>query len=215
MKSRTNEEWLQDLRRPGQNRDDALTQLRDYLLRAVLVYLKRRRSDLSGWTADKLRHFAEDMVQEAILDIEDNLGQFRGDSKFTTWTYRFVINRAAGELRRSRYSDYSLESLQEEEHAFFSAVIAESPEASPEEQVEQREMVDLLLEMMHLGLTTRQREAIVRVHFQGQSMERVAEQLNINRNALYKLLYDARQKLKAELEARHLSVGDILAPFED
>jgi RNA polymerase sigma-70 factor (ECF subfamily) len=215
MNSRTNEEWLLDLRRPGQNRDDALSKLRDYLLRSVLVYLSRRRSDLTGWTAEMLRQFAEDMVQEAILDIEHNLGQFRVDSKFTTWTYLFVINRAAGELRHSRYGDYSFESLQEEEHAFFSAVVAESTKTSPEDLVEQQEMVDLLHELMRQGLTTRQRDAIVRVHFQGQSMERVAEKLNINRNALYKLLYDARQKLKAELKARHLSVGDVLAPFED
>ncbi|MFZ0546095.1 MAG: sigma factor-like helix-turn-helix DNA-binding protein, partial [Candidatus Promineifilaceae bacterium] len=64
-------------------------------------------------------------------------------------------------------------------------------------------------------LTSRQRKAIVLIHFQGQSMEFVAEQLHTSRNTLYKLLFDARQKLKAALSDRHLSQGDILAPFED
>jgi RNA polymerase sigma-70 factor (ECF subfamily) len=155
------------------------------------------------------------MVQEAILNIEDNLDKFRGDAKFTTWAYSFVINQAAGELRRSRYRDYSFEEIQEEENAFFAALQFEVREASPETRAEQREMAALLLRIIRNELTIRQREAMVMVHFQGQSMEKVAEQLNTSRNTLYKLLFDARQKIKAALNARHLSEGDILAPFED
>lgn len=215
MISRSNESWLQDLQAMGKPRERALEELRDYLMRAVLVYLTRNRSDLAGWTAEAIRHFAEDMVQEAVLDIEDNLGQFRGDAKFTTWAYSFVINRAAGELRRGRYRDYSLEALQEDESVFFAALQAETPQASPEIRAEQQEMVSILLDIIRNELTIRQRKAIVMIHFQGQSMETAAEQLDTSRNTLYKLLYDARQKLKAALSARHLSEGDILAPFED
>jgi RNA polymerase sigma factor (sigma-70 family) len=120
MSSRSNEAWMRDLRGSGRTYEEAMAVLRDYLMRAVLVYLSRRRSDVLEWTAEDLRSFAEDMTQEAILDIKDNLGKFRGESKFTTWAYRFVINRAAGELRRSRYRDYSFEAIQEEEAAFFS-----------------------------------------------------------------------------------------------
>jgi RNA polymerase sigma-70 factor (ECF subfamily) len=76
-------------------------------------------------------------------------------------------------------------------------------------------MAALLLNIIRNELTIRQREAMVLVYFQGQSMEEVAEQLDISRNTLYKLLFDARQNLRAALNARHLSEGDILAPFED
>jgi RNA polymerase sigma-70 factor (ECF subfamily) len=76
-------------------------------------------------------------------------------------------------------------------------------------------MAALLLDVIRNELTIRQRRAMVMVYFQGQSMETVAEKLHINRNALYKLLYDARQRLKSALTDRHLSEGDILAPFED
>jgi RNA polymerase sigma-70 factor (ECF subfamily) len=215
MNTRSNEAWLRDLQGIGRVYDLALADLRDYLMRAVLVYLSRRRDDLAQWSADDLRQFAEDMVQEAILNIEDNLDKFRGDAKFTTWAYSFVINQAAGELRRSRYRDYSFEEIQEEENAFFAALQFEVREASPETRAEQREMAALLLRIIRNELTIRQREAMVMVHFQGQSMEKVAEQLNTSRNTLYKLLFDARQKIKAALNARHLSEGDILAPFED
>jgi RNA polymerase sigma-70 factor (ECF subfamily) len=215
MGNRTNEAWLRDLRGTGRAYDEALAALRDYLMRAALVYLGRRRSDVVGWTAEDLRQFAEDMTQDAILDIEANLVNFRGEAKFTTWAYSFVINRAAGELRRSRYSDFSYEGLQENEAAFFEKLQAEFPDASPELKVEQREMAELLLDVIQNELTIRQRRAMVMAYFQGQSMETVAEQLNISRNTLYKLLFDARQRLKAALIARHLSEGDILAPFEE
>lgn len=215
MNARTNKSWLRDLRSTGNAYNQALLELRDFLMRAVLVYLTRHRSDLSMWTAEDLRHFAEDMVQEAIIDIEDNLDSFRGDAKFTTWAYRFVINRAIGELRRSRYRDISYEEIQEVETAFFERLQAESSGVSPETKAEQQEMAVLLLNIIQNELTIRQRQAMVMAYFQGQSMEKVAENLNISRNALYKLLFDARQKMKAALSSRHLSEGDILAPFEE
>lgn len=215
MGKRTNEAWLRDLQGGGSAYTEAVTDLRDYLMRAALVYLSRHRSDISHWTAENLRHFAEDVAQDALLDIEDNLEKFRGDSKFTTWAYRFVINQAAGELRRSRYRDYSLEELEADETAFFANLQSEYQDASPETKAQQREMAALLLNIIRNELTNRQREAMVLVHFQGQSMETVAEKLDTSRNTLYKLLYDARQNLRAALDARHLSVGDILALFED
>jgi RNA polymerase sigma-70 factor (ECF subfamily) len=215
MGKRTNEAWLRDLRGGGSAYTEAVTDLRDYLMRAALVYLSRRRDDISHWTAEDMRHFAEDVAQEALLDIEDNLEKFRDESKFTTWAYRFAINQAAGELRLSRYRDYSLEELETDETAFFANLQSEYQDASPETKAQQQEMVALLLNIMRNELTNRQREAIVLVHFQGQSMETVAEKLDTSRNTLYKLLYDARQNLRAALDARHLSVGDILAPFED
>ena len=57
--------------------------------------------------------------------------------------------------------------------------------------------------------------ALLAVYWQGRSMDEIADVLGLTRNALYKLLYDARRRLKAALSARHLSVGDILAAFED
>jgi RNA polymerase sigma-70 factor (ECF subfamily) len=64
-------------------------------------------------------------------------------------------------------------------------------------------------------LNERQRTALLAVYGQGHSMDEVARALGMTRNALYKLLHDARQRVKARLAARHLSESDILSAFED
>lgn len=188
--------------------------LRDYLLRSVLVYLQEHRSDLAEWSPADIRHFAEDMAQEALVSINKNLDSFRGDSKFTTWAYRFAINLAASELRLSRYWDQSLEGLQEQETAVFSELLRGEQEMDPDLAAERRQCIDVLERIIHEDLTERQRFAVVSIHFQGRSMDEVAEELGTNRNATYKLLHDARRKIRAGLQDHHLSAGDILALFE-
>ena len=214
MRTLTNEAWLQGLERPGVNQKATIEALRDFLLRAVLVYLRRHRSDLAEWSPTEVQHFAEDTVQEALLAIKNNLDKFRGDSKFTTWAYRFAINQAASELRRSRYRDLSLEGLQERETAILFEFAQEERKLAPDIAAERRAFAELLGRIIRNELTERQRLAIVAVHFQGRSMQEVAEQMDLNRNALYKLLHDARRKIKAQLQAQHLSAGDVLALFE-
>src|SRR5713101_7761413 len=43
---------------------------------------------------------AADITQEAFLRVHRNMNRFRGDSTFTTWLYRVVVNLAITELRR-------------------------------------------------------------------------------------------------------------------
>jgi RNA polymerase sigma-70 factor (ECF subfamily) len=80
---------------------------------------------------------------------------------------------------------------------------------------ERRQYLTLLRDIIERGLNERQRAAIVGVHIQGLSMDEVAAALGLNRNALYKLLHDARKRIKARLQAQHLTEGDILAAFQD
>jgi RNA polymerase sigma-70 factor (ECF subfamily) len=212
MDTRSNEAWLRALRTDGRDRYDALEELRDYLLRAVLVYLRGRRHDLDDWTQEHARQFAEDVVQDALLAIDANLERFRGEAKFTTWAYRFAINAAASELRRLRYRDFSLEAL--EATTLLRVYVREPQPARPETIAGRRAMLALLGEIIERELTERQRVAVLAVYVEGHSIAVVAEEMETSRNALYKLLHDARQKLKAALEAEHISAGDILGYFE-
>jgi RNA polymerase sigma-70 factor (ECF subfamily) len=84
----------------------------------------------------------------------------------------------------------------------------------PDLASERQDYIELLVNVIRQELTERQRLAIVAVHFQGRSMDEVAKQLGISRNATYKLLHDARRKIKAQFEERHLGAGDIMALFE-
>jgi RNA polymerase sigma-70 factor (ECF subfamily) len=216
MAPRSNQDWVWALtEQPGEAQSEALHDLRNYLLRAALVYLARHRSELSGWSRDDIRTLAEDLAQESVLDIRANVAGFKGESKFTTWAYRFVINRAASELRRRRYRDLSLDRLRDEEPAVFQALLAEPGRMEPERQAERRRYLTLLRDIIETELSEHQRAAIVAVHWQGRSLDEVAAALGMNRNALYKLLHDARQRIKARLLARHLTESDILAVFED
>jgi RNA polymerase sigma-70 factor (ECF subfamily) len=214
MASRTNEDWVWALSEPpGEAQSEALLDLHDFLLRAVLVYLSQHRGELAGWGQEAVRDLAEDLAQDALLAVQAGLDSFRGEARFTTWACRFVINRAASELRRRRYHDLSLESLRDSEPAVFQSLAAEQAGSEPEHLAEQREYLSLLQRIIQEELNDKQRAAMIGVHFLGHSMDEVAEALGISRNALYKLLHDARKRVKARLLSNHLTPGDILAAF--
>jgi RNA polymerase sigma-70 factor, ECF subfamily len=216
MSARSNEEWLWALtEQPGEVQSDALRDLHDFLLRAVLVYLSQHRSELASRSRDDVRRLAEDFAQEALLEIRESLAGFKGEAKFTTWAYRFVINRAASELRRQHYRNVSLDQLQESEPALFQALLPEQGAVEPERMAERRAYLKLLRDIIEKDLNDRQRAAIIGVHVHGYPMDVVAAGLGLNRNALYKLLHDARKRIKARLQAQHLTEGDILAAFQD
>jgi RNA polymerase sigma-70 factor (ECF subfamily) len=216
MRERSNEAWLRALSEEhSETKNQALGELRDYLLRSVLVYLSMHRSELLSWNRQEVYELAEDLAQDALINILRNLESFRGESKFTTWAYRFAINAAATELRRQRYRDLSLDHLLEEEGYLFASILAGQQSEPLDRQVEQRNYIDLLRKLIHEELTEHQRAAIIGIYLRGDSMDEVAAALQIKRNALYKLLYDARRRLKTMLEEQHLSPNDILASFDE
>lgn len=214
MAQRTNAEWLNDLQQPGDVQARALADLREYLLRAAFVYLRDGRSELSHLSSDDLMEMAEDFAQNALLTLQANLHKFRGDAKFTTWAYRFVINEAAGELRKRRYRDFSWDEMTERETAVFTQLLQADRPLDPTLQAEREELIRFLVNIIETELNERQRIAILCIHFQGRSVQETAEILETSPNTLYKTLHDARKKIKAKLLARHYSMGDILALFD-
>ena len=212
--SRSNEAWLLALRQPGEVQEEALEELRDYLLRAVLFYLRNHRSDLGDLTGEELRQFAEDMAQDSLVAINNSLAQFRGEAKFTTWAYRFAINRTATELRLHHYRNLSIDNLLQEESAVFYELAHNLGEVDPDLEAERRDLIAELRRIVREELTERQRFAILGVHFYQRSLDEVADQLGMSRNTLYKLLHDARKKIKNQLETRYFGEGDVLALFD-
>ncbi len=213
-RARSNEEWLADLR-DEERRDEALADLREYLLRAVFLYLDRHREDLIHLDRRELEHLAEDFAQEALLQVQANLDTFRGKSKFTTWAYPFVINVAAGELRLHRWRTLSIETLVAEEEVPLFRFLSDREIPDPETAAARNQILELIRRIIDQELTERQRFALVNVHFKGVPMAEVARQLNTTPNNVYKLLHDARKKLKRGLERRRYSQADVLAIFSD
>ncbi len=214
---RTNKQWVADLHSTGETQFQALADLRDYLLRAVYVYLSRQRSDLAHLDRSELEQLAEDCAQEALVLILQKLHTFRGDSKFTTWAYRVIINVAAGKLRRRRWKDVSLEALADEEGEEFSLLDAlqDTHAEAPEKRAQQQEVLEALQKIIREELTERQRVVLTGLILQDVPTEVLAEQLNTNRNNIYKILHDGRKKLKHRLEERGLSSEYMLSVFND
>jgi RNA polymerase sigma-70 factor (ECF subfamily) len=212
---RTNEEWLADLG-TRETRTEALADLREYLLKAVYVYLDRYREDLYDLSRSELERMAEDFAQEALLQVLNTLETFRGESKFTTWAYRFVINEAAAELRLHRWRTLSTEALiGEGEEVSLLSFLSDLESPDPERAAARSEILVVMQQVIEEDLTRRQRVALVSIKMRGIPVVEVAERLNTTPNSIYKLIYDARKKLKEGLERRHYSQADVLAIFSE
>jgi RNA polymerase sigma-70 factor, ECF subfamily len=217
MTDRTNDQWLADLRSEGNVRAEALSDLRDRLERGLYYYLSTDRSDLSGRSSDELQQMSQDFSQEALLKVLDNLDSFRGESMFVTWASKIAARVAISELRRARYKDYSLDHLTAEGEVMPSITsLAISPEDSPQPEylTERNDVLSQIDDAIQNALTERQRTALVAIAVDGIPIEEVAERLGSNRNALYKLLHDARTKLKSYMEERGLTLDYISDLFE-
>lgn len=219
MDSRTNEEWLAQLTATEQIevQEAAIEALRQRLQRGIYYYLSRERSDLSRYSSDELQQMSEDFAQDAVLRVLKNLESFRGDSQFTTWAMKIAARVAVSELRRARYKDFSLDDLSADGEVMLrlseSNLSGSSPTLPPERATERDDLIRIIQEAFETILTERQRMALEAISLQGIPMDVVAEQLGTNRNALYKLLHDARKKLKNHLEDQGLQIDYIMGVF--
>jgi len=204
MAERTNQEWLADLRGPGRER--ALADLRALLVRG----LRYAMADRPSVTEADL----EDFAQDALLRILDGLDSFRGESRFTTWAQKIAVRVAFTELRRLRWKDVSMQDLVAQyDGADLTPAVLTDPDASPEQQATQQMMGEMVHRLIAEELTERQRQAITAVMLGGMSIAEVARRMGTNRNALYKLLHDARRKLQQAMLAEGLTAEDALAAF--
>ncbi|GAB4514077.1 MAG: RNA polymerase sigma factor [Anaerolineae bacterium] len=212
--NRTNEAWLTELTADGETQAAALEDLRQRLKRSILYYLSQERSDLRGLSTQELEQMADDLAQDATLRVIDNIQNFRGESQFTTWANRIAIRLAISDLRRARYKDFSLDDLTADGEILPSSTTTSDVPPNPETAVERDDVLGKINRAMEEALTERQYQALVAVALQGVPMDVVAEQLDTNRNALYKLLHDARRKLRAHLEAQGLSTDYMMNLFQ-
>ncbi len=213
MKQRTNEAWLHDLKAQGPEQQAAINDLREYLLRAILYFFSQNPGDLKHLARAEIEQVAEDLAQEALLTILNHLDEFRGESKFTTWAYRFAINMSLVEARRQRWKNVSLDNLLSNvELPDFQ--FEDDQAANPELAARQTEIWNVVRDIIEHELTPRQRDILTAIAFEDVPMDLVTERFHMNRNAVYKMLHDARSKLKKSLEERGFAVGEILDTFE-
>lgn len=210
MKDRTNEEWLDALSSAGVNRDIALSDLSVILNRGLDRGLLGRVDP----SAPEFETMAEDFVQDALLKILDKLDTFAGRSKFTTWAHKITVHIALTELRRKRWQDASLDQLTDREDGEYTPSFTADPSPTPDSAAERSDMLVRVNRIIEEELTEKQRTVIQLSVIQGEAAAVVAQAMDMNPNAVYKLLHDARLHIKRRLEDEGLSAADVIAVFE-
>ncbi len=210
MAYRTNEQWLTQLQANGPEHDtavsDLLTILKSGLRRGLLAQVNT--------SAPEFETQAADFAQEAVLKILDKLHSFAGRSKFTTWAHKVAVSVALTELRRKRWQDRSLDGMMDEGEGDYTPSLAADPAPAPENAAERAEALAHVQKLIDEALTKKQRTALVASVIQGKSTNEIARQMEMKPNAVYKLLHDARLRLKHSLAQDGLTPADIISVFE-
>lgn len=190
-------EWHLDLAGDGPAREVAAVRLRELLLRAARFEVFRRRGMLPQLSPTELDDLADEAASDAAMSVFRRLDDFRGESRFETWAYKFALLEAAVKVRR---------------RAWRGREVTLDPEgwerlAAPESDPEHAELFECVREGIRTALTPHQREVLVAAVLDGVPIDVLAERLDSNRNAVYKTIHDARARLRAHVaDAGYLEV---------
>jgi RNA polymerase sigma-70 factor (ECF subfamily) len=200
MSTVEHDDWLVRLKSDGDVRDRALEELRDILVRGLTATCRNRYGN-------KVQ--PEDVVQEALIKILDKLDTFEGRSKFTTWAMTIAVRIAISDMRRKHFRDVSINDLVGDGMQFEPA----SEQVDPTDNNEVKSnLLSTLNELIESSLTEKQRDA-VHALLHGMPVEVFAEKTGSNRNAVYKLVHDARVKLRQGFEQAGYKAEDVNAVF--
>jgi RNA polymerase sigma-70 factor (ECF subfamily) len=178
----------------GPERNDAVERLHELLLRAAVTEVARRWSSAPAAAGD-LDDLANQAADDALMAVLRKLHSYRGDSRFTTWAYKFALLEAAAAMRRRPWHEREL--------PLEADVWARFPDGrtSPAGQAEASELIDAIRDAIAEVLTPHQRGVLVALALNDVPIDVLAIRLGTNRNAIYKNLFDARRNLRASMAA--------------
>jgi RNA polymerase sigma-70 factor (ECF subfamily) len=188
-------DWVGELSGSGPVRERAVTDLRALLLHAAHREATRRRAtlDIEG---PELEDLAQQAVADALIAIIAKIHRFRGESRFTTWAYKFVILEVANKIGRHFWRRHTWPLEREDWDR-----LPDRFGARPEDQAEWQDLVAALRRAVDDELTEHQRAIFSALILGGVPADALATKLGTTRNAVYKSLFDARRKLRANLVA--------------
>ncbi|RZT07611.1 RNA polymerase sigma-70 factor (ECF subfamily) [Kribbella sp. VKM Ac-2569] len=199
-----NQIWVRDLSGGGDQREVASRRLYEVLLRAARSEAARRaaRLRLAGPELDDIAHQA---AADALLTICGKVSTFRGDCKFTTWAYKFVIFDVAAKINRHFWQRANV-AFDDEDWERLPARLG----IEPESHAESRDLMNAVHRAVDEKLTAKQRVVFVALVLNGMPTDVLADQLGATHNAIYKMMFDARRKLRIALvEAGYLAEQQI------
>jgi RNA polymerase sigma-70 factor (ECF subfamily) len=192
---RENRRWVRDLAATGAVRETACSELYPLLVR-IAKSEARRRAPLLELDGPELEDIAHQAATDALMAISERLDRFRGEARFTTWASKFVIFNVATKMNRHFWRRREVPYEQEDWSR-----IASRFDLGPHDEAEIREFAAAVSSAVEETLSERQRRVFVATVLNGMPIDVLAEELGSTRNALYKVLFDARKKLRAALVA--------------
>jgi RNA polymerase sigma-70 factor (ECF subfamily) len=186
-------EWLDALDSDGYEAEAACARLHDLLLRVARSEV-RRRGPAAGIDGPELDDLAHQAAADALVSIRRKRSEFRGESRFTTWAYRFVIFEVSTKIGRHFWRRPHA-ALDNEDWSR----LPDRFGLEPERESEWHDLIWALRHAVDHVLTPRQRRVFVAVVLNGIPGDALMHEFGTTRNAIYKTLYDARRKLRAEL----------------
>lgn len=192
--ARENRRWVRRLSGAGPLREAAAEELYGVLLR-VGRSEARRRAPLLNLDGPELEDIAHQAAGDALMAITDRLDSFRGEARFTTWACRFAILNVTTKMNRHFWRRHDVPYAQDE----WSRVA--SGRAAPEDELLASDFASAVTFAVEEHLSHRQRLVFVATVLDGTPIDTVARELGSTHNAIYKVLFDARKKLRAALIA--------------
>ena len=189
------DEWVRALSADGDERERATARLHEMLLRVARAEARRRSGQLriSGPELDDLAHQA---AADAVLAVIAKIGEFRGESRFTTWACKFVIFEVSGKIGRHFWRKPAVPFDAEDWER-----LPDRFALDPARESEWRDLAAALRQAVGEELTGHQRRVFTAIMVDGVPLDALAAELASSRNALYKTMFDARRKLRASLVA--------------
>jgi RNA polymerase sigma-70 factor (ECF subfamily) len=190
-------EWLRRLSASdGAPRVEAERELYARLVRIALAEVNRR-SGSTPVTGQELTDVAHQAAGDAMLAILAKLADFRGESRFITWAYRFVILEVSSKLGRHywRNPPVALDTGQWER-------LPDRLGVDPQRHAEAAGILAEVRRVVDDELTPHQRRVFVAIVVDGIPLDALAARLDLRRNAIYKVIFDARLKIRSSLVAK-------------
>ncbi|URM95584.1 sigma-70 family RNA polymerase sigma factor [Actinomadura madurae] len=195
---------MTELTGTGSVREQAVADLHALLLRVARREAFRRRAAL-GIDGPELDDLAHQAAADAMVAIIAKVREFRGESRFTTWAYKFVLLELANKIGRHFWRRRTWPMEQEDWDR-----LPDRFGLRPEDQAEWRDLVAALRRAVDDELTEHQRTIFSALVLGGVPADALADKLGTTRNALYKALFDARRKLRANLVANgYLTLDEV------
>jgi RNA polymerase sigma-70 factor, ECF subfamily len=186
-------DWVSRLATPGPDHESAVRDLHSLLLRVARREVHRRAAGLpfSGRELDDLAMQAAD---DATFAVVAKVDLFRGESRFTTWAYRFVVLEVSHKVGRHFWRHPRAE-LTEDDWNHLPDVAAPPPHVVSEV----RELNRAVRRAVQDDLTDHQRRIFEDAILRGIPLDALAVRYDTTRNALYKTLFDARRRIRTRL----------------